>query len=152
MKEPKELAALFTKKIAALAEANKRKAQEAADKLAKIDEANEAGRKAIRGVVLPFLKDVQEAFPDRQFIFEAAGENGAKFRIRGREVTISISAGQVNITRQEAPRSRTMRTSATPRRQVDLLPNEELIKTPDDLTRENLSRLIEIEIGQYSEE
>ncbi len=143
--DPKELAAKYAKKCAeeALEKASQKiKQEEILDKL-KADTA--AYKKAITDVVIPFMSELQQAFPKDTFSYHAQidlSDNkpfGVSFKIGDMDpIEIISQAGRISIRRMAPSLGR-----GFPQISCTYSPNAEpYISSPGDLTREKLAKLI----------
>jgi hypothetical protein len=160
MTDPKDLAQKYAAKLAAKAdEEAKRRAEDEAAR-SKVLAAEREGKKALAEVVIPYLTAVRNEFPADRFWFEAAlvderdhKPTAVRLRIGGGPVVqIAMNFGRVAISRfpyQETTRDRTgqiVRPRYTTPSQIYKPDEEPFIATPSDLTREKISKLIEIEM------
>jgi hypothetical protein len=110
---------------------------------ARLASAQEDGKKAFEDIVVPFLREVVEKFPENRFSFEIRNDNkdhrpiGVDFQLRdGQRTSIIVSLGKVGVTFSDFCGQRGVFT-------IDHAP---FILKPSDLTEENVSKLIDIAI------
>jgi hypothetical protein len=145
--DPKELAAKYAKKCAeeALEKASQKlKQEEMLDQL-KADAA--AYKKAFTDVVIPFMSELQQAFPKETFSYRAhidLSDNkpvGVSFKIGDMDpIEIISQAGKIAIIRMAPSLGR-----GFPQISCTYSPNAEpYISSPGDLTREKIANLVAI--------
>jgi len=110
---------------------------------ARLASAQEDGKKAFEDIVIPFLREVVEKFPENRFSFEIRHDNkdhrpiGVDFHLRdGQRTAIIVSLGKVGVTFSDFSGQRGVFT-------IDHAP---FISKPSDLTAENISKLIDMAI------
>jgi hypothetical protein len=147
--DPQELANLFEKK-------NAKRAARAAEEKSKSDAKAdwqmraEQGRVALREVVIPYFQELVETFPKGQVKFDQARVDAAtgastavSFKIGdSAEHVIEVIHGNVRIWRPRSDRPPFDMES------VFSGNAEPLIAGPSDLTREKLSKLVEMVINE----
>jgi hypothetical protein len=140
--EPKELAEKFKAKAAAET-TNKEAAQAALDReRADIGKADDAVKTAFEKVVVPYLNECRAAFPPNQFVFAIFQSDandsrplGVSFKIgKGLEVKITSTVGRIKVNTSGSPFAD----------RGGFVDTGSFIRSVGDLTRENLSRLVEL--------
>jgi hypothetical protein len=160
--DPKELATLHAKKKAATA-AETAKSKIAAEKQQEeFRKRVEQGRAAMRDVVIPYFKELVSAFPKGQFKFnpgvtveaETLAPVAVAFKIGdGAEHTIEVNQGNVTISKKgpQYP-AKTIRPGVrSPGMNIRFVfagTADPFIAGPSDLTREKLSKLVEMAIKE----
>lgn len=132
--EPKELAEKFKAKAAAETTNIDR---ERAD----IEKSDDAVKTAFEKVVVPYLNECRAAFPPNRFVFAILQSDandgrplGVSFRIgKGLEVKITSTVGRIKVNTSGSPFAGNTGS---------------FIRSVGDLTRENLSRLVELMVDQ----
>jgi len=147
--EPKDLAAKFSQKSAGQAASSAVRRKAISEK--EVERSKEADdcKKAVSDVVIPYLTEVQDAFPPSKFSFQITRRDAAQqplevtFRIGSDlKVGILVESGRVVIRRQ-GPEIK----GPNPNVVFVYSPNAEpFISSAADLTREKLAKLIDMEI------
>ena len=110
---------------------------------ARLASAQEDAKKAFEDIVIPFLRQVVEKFPENRFSFEVRSDNkdqgpiGVDFQLRdGQRTAIIVSLGKVGVTFSDF----------SGQRGVFTIDYATFISQPSDLTEDNISKLIDMAI------
>ena len=154
--DPEELKKRFEEKRSKIAASAAQAGVEAKAQESEQEQKVEAGRVAIRDMVLPYFKEIEAALPKDQFSFDSFAKDvsSAKvsFRIgKGPRYFIEVIRGNVRVF-CEGPYfdpSKSDRKAPVKYAQFIFSATEEpFIEGPQDLTREKLGRLVQLAIDQ----
>lgn len=145
--DAKELAAKFAEKVAAAAEEKDKQTESAVeDQAARLTDVAECKR-AMTDVVVPFLSEIKEQFPPKQFSFSPQIDLkdhqfiGVSFRVGdGPMITITAAFGNIIVSHSGASGSS---------KGIEFIYDrdaEPFIASSGDLTREKIAKLVEMVI------